>query len=121
MLTLTCGVCLFALSMDRGVCMCACIHVYVLTWSCPRYSTGDSSSIFTMQSGSKCFTYAIAVEEYNANFIHKYIGKEPSGRSFNSLFLNAEGTSPPCVSTHPYMFPPPLPSPPCVQVNLITL
>ena len=44
-----------------------------------------------MQSGSKCFTYAIAVEEYGVHPIHEHIGKEPSGQSFNSLFLNSEG------------------------------
>lgn len=56
-----------------------------------RHSFGDSQSPFTMQSGSKCFTYGITVEEYDSNFVHKYIGKEPSGQSFNSLFLNSEG------------------------------
>ena len=43
-----------------------------------------------MQSGVKCFTYAIAVEEYGADFIHRHVGKEPSGQSFNSLSLNSE-------------------------------
>ena len=55
-----------------------------------RHSIGDSTTDFTMQSGNKCFTYAIAVEEYGAKMIHEYIGKEPSGQSFNSLFLNSE-------------------------------
>ena len=46
-----------------------------------------------MQSGSKCFTYGAALEEYGAELIHKYIGKEPSGQSFNSLSLNLDGES----------------------------
>ena len=52
---------------------------------------GDSTTNFTMQSGNKCFTYAVAVEEYGSDTIHDHIGKEPSGASFNSLFLNSEG------------------------------
>jgi glutaminase len=30
------------------------------------------------------------VDEYDVRNIHKSIGKEPSGQSFNSLFLNSE-------------------------------
>ena len=55
-----------------------------------RYSTGDSSVAFTVQSGSKCFIYGIAVEEHGHKFIHRFIGKEPSGLSFNSLSLNSD-------------------------------
>ena len=44
-----------------------------------------------MQSGNKCFTYALAVDEYGSDRVHSLIGKEPSGASFNSLFLNADG------------------------------
>ena len=58
-----------------------------------RHWVGDSSTSFTMQSGNKCFTYALAVDEYGSDKIHSHIGKEPSGASFNSLFLNAEGKS----------------------------
>ena len=46
-----------------------------------------------MQSGNKCFTYALAVDEYGSDRVHSLIGKEPSGASFNSLFLNADGTA----------------------------
>jgi hypothetical protein len=44
-----------------------------------------------MQSGNKCFTYALAADEYGSDRVHSLIGKEPSGASFNSLFLNADG------------------------------
>ena len=56
-----------------------------------RHWVGDSNTNFTMQSGNKCFTYALAVDEYGSDAIHDRIGKEPSGASFNSLFLNSDG------------------------------
>ena len=56
-----------------------------------RHWVGDSGAAFTMQSGNKCFTYALAVDEYGSDRVHSLIGKEPSGASFNSLFLNADG------------------------------
>ena len=49
-----------------------------------------------MQSGNKCFTYALAVDEYGSDAIHDRIGKEPSGASFNSLFLNSDGKAARC-------------------------
>jgi len=52
---------------------------------------GDFSQAFTMQSGNKCYTYGIAVEEYGAGQVHTHIGMEPSGQSFNSLYLNLSG------------------------------
>lgn len=44
-----------------------------------------------MQSGGKCFSYAVVLDEYGENKVHKYVGKEPSGKSFNSLVLNDDG------------------------------
>ena len=56
-----------------------------------RHSIGDSKDKFTMQSGGKCFSYAVVLDEYGESKVHKYVGKEPSGKSFNSLVLNDDG------------------------------
>ena len=53
-----------------------------------RHSVGDCSEKFTIQSGGKCFSYSIVVDEYGVEKVHRYVGKEPSGKSFNSLVLN---------------------------------
>ena len=55
---------------------------------CYRHSIGDSGEKFTIQSGGKCFSYAACVDECGIDKIHKHVGKEPSGKSFNSLVLN---------------------------------
>ena len=58
-----------------------------------RHWVGDSHTSFTMQSGNKCFTYALAVDEYGSDAVHSHIGKEPSGASFNKLVFNSDGTA----------------------------
>jgi len=70
---------------------------------------GDTDIFFTAQSCSKPITYCIAVEEntkYNCenvekaikkeitfsgeDYVHNFVGREPSGRNFNELCLNNE-------------------------------
>ena len=46
---------------------------------------------FTVQSVSKVFTYAIALETSGEKAVHEEVGREPSGRSFNELTLTSEG------------------------------
>lgn len=53
-----------------------------------RYSIGDTSVNFTMQSCSKPITYAIALNELGADTVHRYVGTEPSGRMFNAIVLD---------------------------------
>ena len=45
---------------------------------------------FTMQSASKPLLYALAVNELGSDFVHKYVGCEPSGESFNSIKLSSD-------------------------------
>ena len=45
---------------------------------------------FTMQSASKPLTYAVAVNEHGVEEVHKYVGCEPSGESFNSIKLGPD-------------------------------
>ncbi|CAI2365283.1 unnamed protein product [Moneuplotes crassus] len=51
---------------------------------------GDSDTYFCVQSCSKAITYCIAVEESGIDYVHKHVGKEPSGASFNKNFLNPQ-------------------------------
>ncbi|CAL4117672.1 unnamed protein product, partial [Meganyctiphanes norvegica] len=62
--------------------------VSVCTVDGQRYSIGDVSKPFTIQSCSKPLNYAIASGEYGSNYVHSYVGMEPSGRYFNELCLD---------------------------------
>ena len=52
-----------------------------------RHSIGDVHIPFTLQSASKPFNYALAINELGADVIHKFVGHEPSGESFNFIKL----------------------------------
>ncbi|MBK7993617.1 MAG: glutaminase A [Blastocatellia bacterium] len=51
---------------------------------------GDYQTDFCIQSCSKPINYCLALEEQGENIVHKYVGREPSGRGFNELTLNYE-------------------------------
>jgi glutaminase len=55
-----------------------------------RFAIGDADVEFCVQSCSKPLTYCMALEEHGEDTVHRYIGREPSGRSFNELILNVE-------------------------------
>ena len=52
------------------------------------YSCGDADTPFTIQSVSKPFTFAIALEECGFDEVYQKVGTEPSGDDFNSVALN---------------------------------
>src|SRR6201987_2825516 len=54
------------------------------------YETGDSRVPFTIQSMSKPFVFALALDTLGAARVEAVIGVEPSGDPFNSIRLNAE-------------------------------
>ena len=54
------------------------------------YETGDSRVPFTIQSMSKPFVFALALDTQGAAQVEAVIGVEPSGDPFNSIRLNAE-------------------------------
>jgi glutaminase len=56
-----------------------------------RASFGDAGELFCLQSACKPVSYCIALEEHGEEFVHRHIGCEPSGRSFNELTLNTRG------------------------------
>lgn len=56
-----------------------------------RFSLGDSKNPFCLQSVSKPFNYAIVASDMGADFVHSYVGHEPSGRLFNEICLDSNG------------------------------
>jgi glutaminase len=51
---------------------------------------GDISYSFSIQSISKVFTQALAMEELGPDKVFEKIGSEPTGRAFNSVFAVAD-------------------------------
>ena len=56
-----------------------------------RFSLGDSSTNFCLQSSCKPINYCLALEELGEKKVHDHVGREPSGHSFNELALNSNG------------------------------
>jgi len=54
------------------------------------YEVGDSRVPFTIQSMSKPFVFALALDRLGAAKVESAIGVEPSGDPFNSIRLNAD-------------------------------
>jgi glutaminase len=54
------------------------------------YEVGDTRIAFTIQSMSKAFVFALALDTLGAPRIESTIGVEPSGEPFNSIRLNAD-------------------------------
>ncbi|CCE06651.1 putative glutaminase [Bradyrhizobium sp. STM 3843] len=54
------------------------------------YEVGDSRIPFTIQSMSKPFVFALALDTLGADKVERVIGVEPSGDPFNSIRLNAD-------------------------------
>src|ERR1700754_2878810 len=54
------------------------------------YEVGDTQIPFTIQSMSKPFVFALALDTLGAARVESAIGVEPSGDPFNSIRLNAD-------------------------------
>jgi glutaminase len=59
--------------------------IAVVTTDDQVYTVGDISYSFSMQSISKVFTLAMAIEQLGADTVFDRIGNEPTGRPFNSV------------------------------------
>lgn len=85
-------------------CLCSCLDMFEFNslhsfWVFfRRHTIGDSKVPFCLQSCVKPLKYAISVNDQGTEYVHSFIGKEPSGLRFNKLFLNEEG-EPPCFCT----------------------
>ncbi|MGW9209243.1 glutaminase A [Embleya sp. NPDC055664] len=59
-----------------------------------RYHAGDTDDLFSIQSVSKPFVYALAVSELGPAAVARRVGAEPSGEAFNAISLE-QGTGRP--------------------------
>jgi glutaminase len=67
------------------------LAIAVCTVDGQRFSAGDAQVAFCLQSVSKTVSYCLALDEHGAEEVHRHVGREPSGRSFNELALNPKG------------------------------
>lgn len=58
------------------------------------YASGDTDHEFSIQSMSKPFAYALAIEDHGLEAVLEHIGVEPSGEAFNELSLDPETGKP---------------------------
>ena len=65
--------------------------VAVCTIDGQRLNLGDFDSKFTFQSTCKPMLYCGALEAMGEETVHRHVGREPSGLSFNELTLNKAG------------------------------
>ncbi|PRP97385.1 Glutaminase [Enhygromyxa salina] len=65
--------------------------VAICTADGQMFSIGDADIEFSLQSCAKPIIYSLALEEHGAEHVHRYIGREPSGRGFNELSLDSDG------------------------------
>jgi len=52
------------------------------------YESGDARTEFTIQSISKPFTYALALDQSGEQAVDAKIGVEPSGEAFNEISVD---------------------------------
>lgn len=77
------------------------------TLSFSRHSVGHTKIPFCLQSCVKPLTYAISVSTLGTDYVHKFVGKEPSGLRYNKLSLNEEGEHLQGARLRPSVFPSP--------------
>lgn len=65
--------------------------VSICTIDGQRLSIGDAQTPFCLQSTCKPINYCFALEEHGEDYVHKHVGREPSGTVFNELALNSQG------------------------------
>ena len=65
--------------------------ISVCTIDGQRFNIGDTNIDFSVQSCCKPINYGIALEELDEEYVHTYVGREPSGQAFNELLLNKQG------------------------------
>ena len=65
--------------------------ISVCTIDGQRFNIGDTKVDFSVQSCCKPINYGIALEDLDEEYVHTYVGREPSGQAFNELLLNKKG------------------------------
>lgn len=56
-----------------------------------RLHIGDHEKTFSFQSSCKPILYSGALDLCGEDYVHRHVGREPSGLSFNELTLNKQG------------------------------
>ena len=64
-------------------------------WFIDRYSVGDVDVPFALQSTSKPLTYSLALHEHGPDYVHMFVGQEPSGECFDMIKLDTQSNHPP--------------------------
>jgi glutaminase len=67
------------------------LAIAVCTVDGQRFSVGAATTSFCLQSVSKTVSYCLAMDEHGSETVHRHVGREPSGQSFNKLALNPKG------------------------------
>ena len=67
------------------------LAIAVCTVDGQRFAAGDAATAFCLQSVSKTVAYCLALDEHGPDAVHRHVGREPSGQSFNELALNPAG------------------------------
>src|SRR5436190_12413598 len=62
----------------------------IVTTDNQQVSMGDINYSFSIQSISKVYSLALAMEEFGADKVFDKVGSEPTGRAFNSVFAVAD-------------------------------
>ena len=64
--------------------------IAIVTTDNQTVTMGDLQYSFSIQSISKVFSQALAMEEFGADAVFQKVGSEPTGRAFNSVFAVAD-------------------------------
>ena len=64
--------------------------IAIVTTDNQQLSMGDINYSFSIQSISKVYSLALAMEEFGADKVFDKVGSEPTGRAFNSVFAVAD-------------------------------
>lgn len=64
--------------------------IAIVTTDNQELSMGDTKYAFSIQSISKVFSQALAMEELGPDAVFTKVGNEPTGRAFNSVFAVAD-------------------------------
>jgi glutaminase len=67
------------------------LAIAICTVDGQRFSVGDARTAFCLESVSKTVSYCLALDEHGTEAVHRHMGREPSGQSFNELALNPRG------------------------------
>lgn len=62
--------------------------VSVCTVDGQRFDIGDIDQTYSIQSTSKPFNYAMALDLYGNEYVNQYVSAEPSGHGFNEIVLD---------------------------------